>query len=96
MVSTHCDWPLTVYMNYTMEYGFWPLLKQFNSAKSQKKVIDWLIENCLFFKVSSEKSRIWDTPTLLTNADSITDTALEKLHNFYLCLRDCVFLYVGG
>ena len=29
-----------------------------------------------------KKSRIWETPTLSTDADSRTDTILERLHDF--------------
>ena len=31
--------------------------------------------------IDKKKSRIWETPTLSTNADSRTDTILEKLRD---------------
>ena len=35
-----------------------------------------------FLPVKQKKSRIWETPTLSTDADSRTDTILERLRDF--------------
>ena len=47
-VSTHCDCPLTVYLNYKMEYSFWPL-KNGLLLKNSKMVM------IIFPKVPYEK-----------------------------------------
>ena len=46
-----------------------------------------MMESVQISKVIYRKSRIRETPTLLTDADSRTDTILEKLRNFFLDLN---------